>query len=165
METVARHALIYQHPSAPVNYDHERTAQPVEPVSLDSIVRTQTATITELQRVVHELARTPEPVFVRALRGEVPEDTCSGCGQPTVDHYGGCAYAIRQNKPMQTTYPLGLLYGDPYLEVTRAVTVALEEACGPAIAVMFETLGNDERLMVARQLSRVAVEAFKAAGK
>jgi hypothetical protein len=109
----------------------------------------------------------PSAVDALAYQPSTDEDRCTACGHPTIDHFGGCALAIRQHKPMQTSYPLGLLYGDPHLEVTRAITVALEEACGPAIALMFETLGNDERLMVARQLSRVAVSAHLAemAGK
>jgi hypothetical protein len=120
----------------------------------------------ERQRLAAEIGQPiplhPAPEFhpvVRALRGEVKEDTCTACGHPTIDHVGGCALAMRQNKPMQTSWPIGVLYGDSWPEVTRAITIALEDTCGPAVAVLFEAMGNDERLMLARQLSRVAVSA------
>ncbi len=104
----------------------------------------------------------PVPLHIRALRGDIAEDTCCACNHPTIDHVGGCALAIRRNRPMQTSWPMGVLYGDPHLDVTRAITLVLEDSCGPAVALLFETLGNDERLMLARQLSRVAVSAHLA---
>ncbi len=128
-------ALILQHSSSPVTFE----APPPDP-------REQ---------------RVEDPYHVRALRGEADEDTCSACGQPVVDHFGGCALAIRQNRPMQTSWPLGVLYGDPHVAVTRAISHALETSCGPAMQLLFEALGNDEALMLSRQLSRAAVEAYK----
>ncbi len=103
-----------------------------------------------------------DPPHVRALRGDVEPDTCAACGHPLIDHVGGCALAIRQNRPMQTTYPMGVLYGDPHQDVTRAISHALETSCGPAMELLVNTLGPEDLLMVARQLSRTAVSAFLA---
>lgn len=146
-----RPAIIYAHPRSEVRLQDPRE-QPVmtddPPVTDSSVLRALKACHAELQQTVAALAHTP--------------DTCTACGHPTADHFGGCALAIRANKPMQTAWPVGVLYGDPHLEVTRAITVALEESCGPAVALLYEALGNDERLMVARQLSRVASSALLA---
>lgn len=150
-------AIIFAHPRSEVKLQDPRDP----PVTEDSIVRALQASNAE-RIAVNRQTGTHIPLHVRALRGELPEDTCCACGHPTIDHVGGCAQAIRANKPMQTSYPLGLLYGDPHRAVTEAITLALEDSCGPAVALLFETLGNDERLMVARQLSRAAVSAHLA---
>lgn len=135
-------SVILQHPSAPVTLQDPREQSVVPKEAALSALK---AAHLELQQAVRDMAH--------------QEDTCAACGHPTIDHFGGCALAIRSHKPMQTSYPMGVLYGDPHRAVTEAITVALEDACGPAVAVLFEALGNDERLMVARQLSRVAVSA------
>jgi hypothetical protein len=103
----------------------------------------------------------PDPPHVRALKGEVAPDTCAACGHPLLDHVGGCALAIRQNKPMQTAWPMGVLYGDPFVEVTRAITYALATDCGPAMAIFFDTFGPDEALSMARALATAAVTAMQ----
>lgn len=116
----------------------------------DSVIRSQAATIAELQKAIKVLAHEPDPLVVQALRGDLAPDTCCACG---------CHISL---KSLQTSYPLGVLYGDPHLAVTRALVQALDEECGPAVQELYEALGNDERLMVARQLSRVAVSAHLA---
>lgn len=86
-----------------------------------------------------------QSVLVRALTGDIAPDTCCACG---------CHIELR---PLQTSFPMGVLYGDNHLAVTRAISYALEYECGPAVQILMEALGSDERLMVARQLSRTAV--------
>ncbi len=147
-------ATFYQHPSSPVTLHDPRDPLVASEDSIDRAIEASNAERTR----INALTGLRLPLHVQAVH----EDTCTACGCPTIDHFGGCALALKANKPMQTSYPLGVLYGDPYVEVTRAITVALEDACGPAIALIFETLGNDERLMVARHLSRVAVSAHLA---
>ena len=141
-------ATFYQHPRSPVG-----PLNPPEPLPPDtdlerlaSVNRAQKAAIKELQGALHDLAKTP--LHVQALKGELAPDTCCACG---------CHIPL---KPVQTSWPMGVLYGDPHLDVTRALAYTLEYECGPAVQVFYDSLGADERLMFARQLSRVAVTTY-----
>ena len=121
--------------------EFRREMQPARPYP-------ETVVFTPLEVVSMEVLPPDPPLHVQALKGELAPDTCCACG---------CHIPL---KPLQTSWPMGVLYGDPHLDVTRALAYTLEYECGPAAQVFYDSLGADERLMFARQLSRVAVTTY-----
>ena len=81
-----------------------------------------------------------DPIHIQALRGELPEDTCAGCGLPTRLHHTfagafiGCAGAMRQQTPPRNPER----WNDPWPNVTCAVRTAVFSVSPvpPSIAVM-----------------------------
>src|SRR5678815_674686 len=113
MKSLPQHAIVLQHPRSPVVFDpRDPPVHDVEPSSPDSVIRAQADTIAALQKVVRDLTKTP--LVIQALKGEIAPDTCCACG---------CHIPLR---PLQTSWPLWVLYGDPHLAVTRAMAYALE---------------------------------------
>ncbi len=153
---------IYHHPSSPPPKLQDRPQLPAEfqPTDEETYVSTRSG----------ELAVDPSPqhaaTVLRALRGELPAGTCTGCGEPTALHYdtSGLAYigcdgvasrkalkALR-SRPMRDTF----VSGDEHPLVSAALRDALLAGCGPAVTYFYETLGWEDRLMLSRRLAELA---------
>lgn len=110
-----------------------------------------------------------DPIHVRALRGELDADTCSGCGEAIALHYDttgclliGCLGAAkrRQLGLMERRSASMLTFGDPHWTITRRLQWALQTDCGPAMASFCECLGEDGTKEVARVLSEHAIRSY-----
>ena len=112
-----------------------------------------------------------EPIYLRALRSELPADTCAACGKPIAYHYdtSGCllvgcdGVAARERVGQLVLRPLTFTeqYGDTYPAVSRALDDALKVACGTTVTLFYESLTASERLNLTRRLAEFAVLALR----
>lgn len=97
-------ALIVQHPSSPVTFDHLR--DPRDPLVVDpypqtpeTIARAKAARDAERRAIGYPVPDGDHP-FLLALRGDLPAGRCAGCREPIAAHFDnhgerfiGCALA------------------------------------------------------------------------
>lgn len=113
-----------------------------------------------------------EPIIMQALRGSLPAETCSACGQPNAYHmdtsgvyWVGCQgvparLALKGliNRPLRDVQE----WGDTNPAVSSAIRDALLVGCGQDVAYFYNGLSADERLHLSRRLASIAVTAFRA---
>jgi len=108
-----------------------------------------------------------DPVHVQALKGNVPADTCAGCGLHMGLHYDtsgiyliGCTGALKRQQLGLTEIRGFGVPGDAHPAVSRRLQWALETDCGATAAALMEALDCDSRLRVGRILAEHAVQAY-----
>jgi hypothetical protein len=111
-----------------------------------------------------------EPIHLLALRGDLPAQACSACGEPQAYHFDtsgflflGCAgvmsrkrLAAMKQQPMRDL----TVWGDQHPTVSATIRDALRAACGPAMSEFFDTLPSEDRVAISRRLAELSVIAY-----
>lgn len=110
--------------------------------------------------------------LVRALRGELPTNTCAACGEPNALHHDtsgfhwiGCdGVPARKHLATLISRPLTFpnQWGDPWPVVSAAIRDGLLAGCGEAVSDFYEQLTPGERLDWSRRLAELAVKSYEA---
>jgi hypothetical protein len=113
-----------------------------------------------------------EPVYLQALRGRLPAETCAACGQPNAYHYDtsgiyfvGC-HGVPSRRALNVLMTRSLRetaeYGDPFPAVSSAIRDVLLVGSGQDVAYFYNSLTAEERVNLSRRIAEVAVTAFRA---
>src|SRR5688572_29308265 len=153
-------AIILQHKASPVTFE----LPPADP--------REQAVASEDSSYALPQPGVSEPIYLQALRGSLPADTCAACGGPTAYHYDtssfyyvGChgvsaRLALKGliNRPLRDVQE----WGDAHPAVSSAVRDVLLVGSGQDVAYFYNSLSADERLHWSRRIAAVAVAAYLA---
>jgi hypothetical protein len=151
-------ATLLQHTSSPVRFD-PTPADPREQSVLEGNYALPQPGVSD-------------PIYMQAIRGSLPAETCSACGYPNAYHldtsgiyYVGChgvparlALKGLVNRPLRDVAE----WGDDHPAVSSAVRDVLLVGAGQDVAYFYNGLTADERLHLSRRLASIAVTAYLA---